>query len=91
MATSRTVTLTLGYSNTDFTRKYKFTGVAAEDLANVKTKILAYNANIPAADKKVFISDDYDGSDQTHIVGEFIGIVAAQFQVDNENIINLAE
>ena len=51
------VSMTLGYKGTDFTRTYEFP-TTNEALASVKGKILAYNANVPAADKLVFISDD---------------------------------
>ena len=89
MATANSITLTFGYTGTDFTRKYKITDVAAEDLATAKSKILAYNANIPAADKKIFISDDYDDTDSRNIVGEFNGIVAAQIDRVDETVIPL--
>ena len=41
MAAENSVTVTLGYTNTEFTRKYKFGGVSASALPNVKAKILA--------------------------------------------------
>lgn len=85
--TTNSVQLTLGYSGTDFTRKIKFNDVETGSLSSVKSKILAYNANVPAADKKVFISDDYDDSDDENIIGEFSGIVAAQIQTDTEETI----
>lgn len=89
MATTITnsVTLTLGYEGTAFTRKYKFTDVDAGALSSVKAKVLAYNAAVPAADKNVFISDDYDDTDSENIIGEFAGIVAAQYEsVEETNI-----
>ena len=91
MATTTTnnVVVTLGYSNTDFQRQYKIANVEAGALSSVKTKIRAYNADIPAADKKVFISDDYDASDSQNIVGEFSGIIAAKIVEDTETDINL--
>ena len=93
MATTTTnyIAVTLGYSNTDFQRTYKIADVDSDALPNVKTKIRAYNANIPAADKKVFISDDYDASDSENIVGEFTGIIAAKIVQDEEEDINLNE
>lgn len=93
MATTTTnnVVVTLGYSNTDFQRTYKIADVDTSALPSVKTKIRAYNADIPAADKKVFISDDYDASDSENIVGEFTGIIAAKIVQDEEEDINLNE
>lgn len=91
MATTNSVTLTLGYSNTDFTRKYKFTGMDSSAFTGVKSKIQAYNAAIPAADKKVFISDDYDDTDSENVIGEFAGIVAAQYETTEETSIPLFE
>ena len=89
MATTNSVTLTFGYTGTDFTRTFKIADVDDSALPSVKTKILAYNAAIPAADKKVFISDDYDASDPEDIIGEFAGIVAAKYTVDSVTNINL--
>lgn len=87
MAAINSITLTLGYSNTDFTRKYKFTGMDSSAFTSVKAKVQAYNAAIPAADKKIFISDDYDDTDSENIIGEFAGIVAAQYEsVEETNI-----
>ena len=84
MATEYSVELTLGYTGTDFTRTYTIKGSSEEAMPNVKSKILAYNANVPAADKKVFISDDYDASDPEDIIGEFDKIIAARTIVTTE-------
>ena len=89
MAATNSVILTFGYTGTEFTRNYKIADVSNEDLETVKAKIRAYNADIPAADKKVFISDDYDDSDSENIIGEFNGIVAAQVDMVNETVIPL--
>ena len=89
MSLSNSVTLTMAYTGTDFTRKYKLDGVATADLATVKAKVLAYNANIPAADKQIFISDDYDASDPEEIVGELASITAAQYESVEYTRINL--
>lgn len=78
MATENYVELTFGYTYTDFTRTYKISDVEETALYDVADKVVAYNANIPAADKKVFISDDYDDTDSENIVGEFNGIIAAK-------------
>lgn len=87
--TTNSVYLTLGYTGTDFTRTYKIDNVESAALSTVKSKVLAYNANIPAADKKVFISDDYDDTDSENIIGEFNGIVAAKSVEDTRDPINL--
>ncbi len=87
--TTNSVTLTLGYTGTEFTRKYKFTGVDASALPQVKAKIMEYNSGVPETDQQVFISDDYDASDPDNIIGNFKGIVAAQYQTDVEEDINL--
>ena len=66
MSVTNKVSLTLAYKGTSYTRNYEF-DVAQSALANVKAKVLAYNANVPAADKLVFISNDYDDSDPENI------------------------
>lgn len=80
------ITLTLGYKNTDFTRKYKLNNVTAEAAAGAKAKIMAYNDNVPEADKLVFISDDYDSAND---IGTFEKITAAQYESVEYTRINL--
>ncbi len=90
--TNTTLTVTFGYTGTDFTRSYKMNVVDAEIVVpHIKRKILEYNAAIPAVDKKVFISDDYDASDPQNIIGKFSGIIAAKYTTDVETDINLNE
>lgn len=89
MSVTNSVTLTMSYKNTDFKRKYKIDNVATADLANVKAKVLAYNANVPAADKQIFISDDYDASDPEDIIGTFESISAASYETVEYTRINL--
>ena len=89
MARSNSVTLTMAYTGTDFTRKYKLDGVSVADLAQVKAKVLAYNANLPAEDKQIFISDDYDASDPEEIIGTLASITAAQYETVEYTRINL--
>ena len=89
MARSNSVTLTMAYTGTDFTRKYKLDGVSVADLAQVKAKVLAYNANLPAEDKQIFISDDYDASDPENIIGTFESITSASYEVVEYTRINL--
>lgn len=84
--TTNSLTLTMAYTGTAFTRKYKFDGIATADLAEVKTKVLAYNSNLPAADKKIFISDDYDA---TQGIGELASISAATYETVEYTRINL--
>lgn len=86
MSTTNSVTLTMAYTGTDFTRKYKLDGVAAADLQNVKAKVLAYNASVPAADKQIFISDDYNSATG---VGELASITAASYETVEYTRINL--
>lgn len=89
MATTNSISLTLGYKDSDYTRKYVFDDVATEDLAEVKSRVLAYNANLPEADKTIFIADDYDASDPQAVVGTLKGIVAAQYSVSTTTQIPL--
>ena len=77
MSVTNKVSLTLAYKGTSYTRNYEF-DVAQSALANVKSKVLAYNANVPAADKLVFISNDYDDSDPENIIGTFENIKSAK-------------
>lgn len=76
--TSNSLEITLAYSNTEYTRTYKIPDVSDEAIPSIKSKITAYNANIPAADKKVFISDDYDASDPDAIIGELSRVASAR-------------
>lgn len=83
------LTLTLGYKGTDFTRKYKLNNLTQQAVETAKAKIKAYNRNVPEADKNVFISDDYDNSDPNNIIGTFESIKAAQYEVVEYTRINL--
>ncbi|MBQ7454372.1 MAG: hypothetical protein IJS69_04910 [Selenomonadaceae bacterium] len=93
--TKNSVTMTFGYTNTDFTRKYKFDGLSASDISGAKAKIKAINASIAGGTdgglSDFFRSDDYDDSDPNAIVGKFSGIVAAQVDSTTETVINLNE
>lgn len=60
------VYLTLGYEDTDFEREYKFSNVSNAALSSIASNVMAYNANIPAQDKSVFVSDE--GDNMTSIV-----------------------
>lgn len=76
---SNNVYLTLGYEDTDFTRKYKFANVDSGALSSVASKVLAYNANVPATDKAVFVSDD--GDSMTSIVGATVEQVTTEYLI----------
>lgn len=93
MSDIRTVTATLGFSNTESTRKMKFTDVSAEALANCKATAKAINASLAGGTdgglKEFIRSDDYDASDPNNIVGEFTGIVALESYNGTETEINL--
>lgn len=71
--TTNYVGLTIGYEDTDQTREYKFSDVPQEALSSVEAKIIAYNANVPAGDKLVFVSDD--GDNMSSIVSAYIQTV----------------
>ena len=88
---ANSVTMTLGYSNTDFTRKMKLENVPNGSLSGVKSAILAVNASLEGGTdgglKSFFLADDYDNSDSSNIVGELTGITAAQ--IDEQEVIVL--
>lgn len=87
--TDNVVELTMGYSNTDKTRVYRFAGLSSAVLEDIAQNVNDFNANIVEADKKVFISDDYDDSDPQNVIGEMVGIVAARSIVTTEEEIPL--
>ncbi len=56
METTLSVVITLAYD--DATRRnYTFSGVAEEEIADVKDRILAINANMPANFRSTFVSE----------------------------------
>ena len=59
--------LELGYENTTKTRQYSYGGISTSELPNIESRIMTYNANVPAEDKLVFVSDD--GDSMTSIFG----------------------
>ena len=75
--TTNNAYITLGYEDTDFTRKYKFAGVADSVLSSIATRVQEYNASVPAADKNVFVSDD--GDKMTGIVGVTVEQVTTEY------------
>lgn len=90
---SNYVQMTAGYSNTDFTRDYKISGVSSGELPNVKSRILAINASLAGGTDgglgDFFRADDYDASDPEFIIGKFTGITAAQIVSEEKTEINL--
>ena len=50
------VIITLAYSDAS-TRNFKFNGVDYDALSGMKAKVLAINANMPAAFKTTFVSE----------------------------------
>lgn len=89
--TKNSVIMTLGYSNTEFTRKFKIDGLSAAALPNVKSKILAINASLAGGTDgglgDFFRSDDFDDSNSGLVVGKFTGIVAAQSESTEEDVL----
>lgn len=84
--TSYSISLKMAYTGTDYTRTYKFSNVDASALADVKNKVLNYNENLSATDKKIFISDDYDAEQN---IGELASITAASYESVEYTRINL--
>ena len=83
---NNSVIFTLGYANTDFTRKYTFGGLSAAVLDEVKTNILAVNASLEGGTdgglSAFFLSDTGDN---------FNRIVAAQCETVETTDIPLTE
>ena len=81
MADKNSVILTLGYTNTDFTRQFKIDNVDAGAFSSVKDNVLAVNASLLAGTDdglaQFFLSDDYDATDSENVIGKFNGIVDA--------------
>ena len=88
---ANSATLTFGYTNTDFTRKYTFNNLSAADCAGLKAKVLALNASIEGGTDgnlgDFFISDDYDAAEG---IGYFNGITAAQYEASTVTDIPLS-
>jgi len=84
--TTYSISLKMAYTGTEYTRTYKVNDVDAAALGQVKAKVLAYNENLPAADKQIFISDDYDSENN---IGELASITAASYESVEYTRINL--
>lgn len=78
--TTNSMMLTIGYENTDFEREYKFSGISTAALSSIEANVNAYNTNIPAADKAVFISDD--GNQMTSITGAKYSVVTETYIIE---------
>lgn len=87
--TENSVTLTLAYRGTNFQRKYQLNDVNADEFDQIKARVLSYNANLPEADRKIFISDDYDASDPENVIGELASITSASYKTVEYERINL--
>ena len=80
--TTRAVTIQTTYTGTEFTRKYKMSGITTDVLSNLDSKITNFNASLEAgtagALSSVFISDDFDPESN---IGYLKGIDQAVVQV----------
>ena len=66
MASDNRLSVTLGYEDSEQKRTYSYGGISTSELPNIESRIMAYNANVPAQDKLVFVSDE--GDNMTSIV-----------------------
>ena len=86
MSATNSVTLTFGYEDTNFTRRYKFEDVSAAGLSGIVARIKAINESLAGGTdgglSTFFLSDEGDN---------FTGIIAAQSDVGNVEVINLNE
>ena len=91
----RSVTITMGYTNTDFTRNFKIDNVANSAFPNIAARAKAINASLAGGTdgglSDFFLADDYDASDPNNIIGKFNRIVAVKSDVNEEEVINLNE
>ena len=87
---ANSATLTFGYTNTDFTRRYKFEGLTQTQCTNLKSNVKAINASLAGGTagglSAFFISDDFDASTGT---GYFNSIVGAQYEASTLTEIDL--
>ena len=87
---ANSATLTFGYTNTDFTRKYKFEGLTTEQCTALKNHVKAINASLAGGTagglSAFFISDDFDA---TQGIGYFEAISAAQSEASTITEIDL--
>lgn len=57
METTHSVIITLAFADAS-TRNFRFNGVDVEEQDNIPTKVKALNANMPAAFKTTFVSEN---------------------------------
>lgn len=85
------VTLTLGYTGTDFERNYRFAGVSAAYLNSIEQAATAVNESLTAGTdgglKEFFRADDYDDSDSSDIIGELEKIKKIRIESIQETVI----
>ena len=76
------VELTLGYTNTDFTRPFSIGGVSASALSGIVDNVKAVNASLTAGTDgglaDFFLADDYDASDTDNVIGKLNAITAVK-------------
>lgn len=88
---ANSVTITLGFSGTDFTRNLKFDNVPNSALSSIVTNAKAVNASLAGGTDDgladTFISDDYDATDSNNIIGKFNRIVAVSSDAVTETVI----
>jgi len=60
------ITMTMAYNGTEFTRKYKLDDLEDSALEQAKEKILAINASLAGGNdgglSEFFVADDFDGT-----------------------------
>ena len=71
--TTTYITLTMGYNQTSETRNYKISDVDESIESVLKTNIQNYNQNISEQDGKIFISDDYNASQNIGTLKKIVG------------------
>ncbi len=77
MASDNKITFSLGYENSTQVRQYSYGGISASELPYIEERIKTYNANIPAGDKLVFVSDE--GDHMTSIVAAKVEQITETF------------
>ena len=82
------ITLTLGFEDTDFTRQIKFDNLSSSaiDVSTVKARVLAVNASLSAGTagglSTLFLSDDGDN---------FEKITAAKIDTVDTTVLDISE
>ena len=81
MSVTNTLSLTFGYTNTEFKRTYTLSGLSAAALPNIESKITAINESLAAGTddglSTFFIADDFDAVNNT---GKFNKIESARIE-----------